>query len=315
LSETRRFVQCTPNFSEGRDATVVDKIVRAIANAAAVSVVDYSMDYDHNRSVVTFVGDPRDVLESAFSGAAEAVRLIDLNNHAGEHPRIGAVDVIPITPIREVTMGEAIDLSYDLGRRIADELQVPVYFYEESANHDHRKNLAAIRKGGYETLKQAGLTGDREPDLGPAAVHPTAGATVVGARGPLIAFNVNLGTNDIRVARKIAEQIRSARDRGLGMAGVKALGIYLRSRDVAQVSTNITKPDQVGVYDVFDFIRTRARELGVEAVESELIGAINLCGLVDAAASAMKLPDLTSGRVIESWLLKPGARGAGKGQS
>ncbi len=312
MSDVRRFVQCTPNFSEGRDVKTVDKIVRAIANAAPVSVVDYSMDYDHNRSVVTLVGDPNDVLESALAGAAEAVTLIDMNKHTGEHPRIGAVDVIPITPIREVTMGEAIDLSYDLGRRIASEFQVPVYFYEESAQSDHRKNLAVIRKGGYEALKQAGLTGENAPDLGPSSVHPTAGATVVGARGPLIAFNVNLGTNDIRIARKIAEQIRTARDSGQAMAGVKALGIYLRSRDLAQVSTNITKPDQVGVYEVFDFIRTQARELGVEVVESELIGAISLCSLVDAAASAMKMPDLTKGRVIESWLAKINTRYAAK---
>ncbi len=312
MSDVRRFVQCTPNFSEGRDATTVDKIVRAVADAAPVDVLDYSMDPDHNRSVVTFVGDPDDVLESAFAGAAEAVSLIDMNKHTGEHPRIGSVDVIPVTPVRDVTMGEAIDLSYDLGRRIANELQVPVFFYEESANHDHRKNLAAIRKGGYEALKLSGLAGDNEPDLGPLCLHPTAGAAVVGARGPLIAFNVNLGTNDIRIARKVAELIRSARDSGRGMAGVKALGIYLRSRDLAQVSTNITKPDQVGVFEVFDFIRTQARELGVEVVESELIGAISLCSLVDAAASVMKLPDLTTGRVIESWLAKTNARCAAK---
>ena len=312
MTEVRRFVQCTPNFSEGRDSGVVERIVRAIADAAPVSVVDYSMDYDHNRSVVTFVGDPDDVLESALASAAQAVRLIDLNKHSGEHPRIGAVDVIPITPVHEVTIGEAIDISYALGRRIAEELHVPVYFYEESANHDHRKNLALIRKGGFEGLKASGLTGDREPDLGPPNLHPTAGATVVGARGSLIAFNVNLGTSDVRIAQKIAGLIRATRDSGNGMAGVKALGIYLRTRDLAQVSTNITKPDQVGVYEVFDFIRTQARELGVEVVESELIGAMSLEAVTAAAASAMKLPDLTSSRVIESWLVKAGLQCAAK---
>jgi glutamate formiminotransferase / 5-formyltetrahydrofolate cyclo-ligase len=309
----KRFVQCTPNFSEGRDSVIVDKIVRAITNAVPVSVIDYSMDYDHNRSVVTFVGDPRDVLESAFAGAAEAVKLIDLTRHIGQHPRIGAVDVIPITPIREVTMGEAIDLSYDLGKRIATELQVPVFFYEESAKQDGRKNLATIRKGGFEALKESGLTGYHAPDVGPRAVHPTAGATVVGARGPLIAYNVNLGTNDIRVAQKIAAMIRNLRDTGQGMAGVKALGLYLKTRDTVQVSTNITRPDQVGVYDVFDFVQRQARELGVEVVESELIGAMSLSQVVDVAASALKLPDLTAARVIESWFAKTSSRPAAKG--
>lgn len=304
MSEVKRFVQCTPNFSEGRKLMVVDKIVRAIAGAADVTVVDYSMDFDHNRSVVTFVGDPCDVLESAFAGAAEAVKLIDLNHHVGAHPRVGAVDVIPITPVCDVTMGEAIDVSYKLGQRIAEQLQVPVYFYEESANYEHRKNLAYIRKGGYEALREGELTGDRQPDVGPTHAHPTAGAVVVGARGSLIAFNVNLRTNDIRIAQTIAASIRALRDSGMGMAGVKALGIYLQSRELAQVSMNITKPDQVGVYEVFDYIHAQARDLGVEVVESELIGAMSLRSVVDTAASALKLPDLTANRVLETAVMK-----------
>jgi glutamate formiminotransferase len=297
-----KLVQCVPNFSEGRRADVVKTIVDAIEAASAVRVIDYSMDTDHNRSVVTFLGTPEDVRKSAFAGAKAAVELIDLNKHKGGHPRLGAVDVIPLVPIHEVTMTDAIALSYDLGKDIADGLRVPVYFYERSAVMRHRTNLAVVRKGGFEALQKSGLSDGREPDLGPSEIHPTAGAVVIGARGPLIAFNVNLATNDMHAARAIADKIRKLRDRGEGMHGVKAIAVHLKSRDIAQVSTNITLPHQVSIYDVYAFVEREAKALGLEVLESELIGAIREESLIEAARSSMKLRGLTEKRVLDHWM-------------
>ena len=295
-------VQCVPNFSEGRRKEVVERIVEAIDSASNASVVDYSLDEDHNRSVVTFLGEPEDIRKSAFAGARVAVELIDLNTHRGGHPRIGAIDVIPVVPVRELTMADAVQLSHEIGKDIADKLSIPVYFYERSAVHRHRTNLSVIRKGGYEALKASGLVEGKGPDLGPSELHPTAGATVVGARGPLVAFNVNLASNDIEAAREIAAKIRKVREDGGHMTGVKAIGVYLKSRDVSQVSTNITQPHQVSIYDVYEFVEREARSMGIDVLESELIGAMREECLIDAAKSAMKLHELTEKRLLDNWM-------------
>lgn len=297
----RRLVQCVPNFSEGRRPEVVRAIADAIGAAAKVRVVDYSMDPDHNRAVVTFIGTPEDVRTAMLTGARTAVQHIDLNSHEGGHPRIGAVDVVPVVPLTDVTMEECIDLGHAIGSDIAAELRIPVYFYEQCALRNHCRNLADVRKGGYEGLKKSGLVGDRAPDVGPAQLHPTAGACVVGARGPLIAYNVNLATADVAPARRIAARIRELRDSGQGMAGVKAIAVYLRSRNIAQVSTNITQPHLTGLYEVFSFIEREAREMGIEVLESELIGGLRTQALVDLAARTLKLPGLSIERVLDNW--------------
>jgi len=297
-----KLVQCIPNFSEGRREEVVKAIVDAIDRSSAVRVIDWSMDVDHNRAVVTFFGEPQDVRVSMLAGAKAAVELIDLTKHRGAHPRVGAVDVIPVVPIREMTMAEAVALSYEIGKDIADELHIPVYFYERSAVMRHRMNLAEVRKGGFEALLETGLVNGREPDLGPAQLHPTAGAVIVGARGPLIAFNVNLATDDMEAAKAIAAKIRQVRDSGEALPGVKALAVRLKSRGIVQVSTNITHPHQVSIYDVYAFVEREARALGVEVLESELIGAIREESLIEAARSSMKLHGLTQRRVLEHWL-------------
>ena len=297
-----KLVQCIPNFSEGRREEVVEAIVDAIDRSSAVRVIDWSMDVDHNRAVVTFFGEPQDVRVSMLAGAKAAVELIDLTKHRGAHPRVGAVDVIPVVPIREMTMAEAVALSYEIGKDIADELHIPVYFYERSAVMRHRMNLAEVRKGGFEALLETGLVNGREPDLGPAQLHPTAGAVIVGARGPLIAFNVNLATDDMEAAKAIAAKIRQVRDSGEALPGVKALAVRLKSRGIVQVSTNITHPHQVSIYDVYAFVEREARALGVEVLESELIGAIREESLIEAARSSMKLHGLTQRRVLEHWL-------------
>lgn len=296
-----KLIQCIPNFSEGRRVEVVQAIVDAIAGASDVRVIDHSMDTDHNRSVVTFLGAPEDVRRSAVAGARVAVELIDLNEHLGCHPRIGVVDVLPVVPIRDVTMAEAVALSYEIGEEIADELHVPVYFYEQSAKIRTRANLADIRRGGFEALVKSGLSGDREPDLGPSKLHPTAGAVVVGARGPLVAFNVNMATNDMAAACAIAAKMRGLRDTGMALPGVKAIGVCLKSRCIAQVSTNITQPEKVSMHDVYSFIEAEARAMGVEVLESELIGAIRRSQL-GAPCSAMKLRELPEERIIDHWM-------------
>lgn len=297
-----KLVQCIPNFSEGRRVEAVRSIVDAIASASGVRVIDHSMDADHNRAVVTFLGTPEDVRRSAVAGARAAVGLIDLNRHTGEHPRIGAVDVIPIVPIRSVSMDEAVALSQKIGADIARQLLVPVYLYGESAQSRGRTDLAEIRKGGFEALKTDGLGGDRQPDLGPSKLHPTAGAVVVGARGPLVAFNVNLATDDVTVARAIASRMRKLRDSGVALPGVKAIGVFLKSRNLAQVSTNITQPDRVSMHAVYSFIEAEARTMGVQALKSELIGAIRCESQLGGSCASMKLGELAQERVIEAWL-------------
>jgi len=276
--------------------------VDAIDGASAVNVVDWSMDVDHNRSVVTFVGELDDVRNSMLAGAKAAVELIDINEHNGEHPRVGAIDVIPVVPIGETTMPEAVALSRSIGKDIADQLSVPVYFYERSALMRHRVNLADVRKGGYEALLTTGLKGNRKPDLGPFTLHPTAGAVVVGARGPLIAFNVNLSTDDLDAAKAIAAKIRKLRDSHKAMEGVKAIGVFLKSRNIAQVSTNITLPDRVSMHEVYAFVVNEAQAMGIEVLESELIGAVREDSLIESVRSAMKLHNLTETRLLDRWL-------------
>lgn len=297
-----KLVQCVPNFSEGRRNDVIDKIVEAIGSASDVNVVDHSMDVDHNRAVVTFVGAPESVRKSMLAGAKVAVELIDLNKHQGGHPRIGAVDVIPVVPLSDITMDEVVVLGHNIGADIAEQLKVPVYFYEECALRGQCVNLANIRKGGYEGLKQNGLIGDRAPDLGPSELHPTAGAAVVGARGPLIAYNVNLATSDIHVARKIAAEIRRIRDGGKQLIGVKAIAVLLKSRNIAQVSTNITQPHLTTIWDVYSFVEQMAREMGVDVLESELIGAMREDALINAIKGAMKFPGLSEKRILDHWM-------------
>lgn len=297
-----KLIQCIPNFSEGRRAEVVQAIVDAIAKASDVRVIDHSMDVDHNRCVVTFLGKPEDVRRSALAGARAAVGLIDLNMHSGEHPRIGAVDVIPVVPIQNVSMDEAVALSLKIGSDIARQLLLPVYFYEQSARLESRTNLAVIRRGGFEALKTADLAGEREPDLGPAKLHPTAGAVVVGARGPLVAFNVNLATDDVAIARAIASKMRKLRDTGEALPGVKAIGVRLRSRNIAQVSTNITQPDKCSMRAVYSFVEAEARAMGVETLESELIGAIGCESQLGGPCASIKLGELAQARIIDTWM-------------
>ena len=295
-----KIVECIPNFSEGRRPEVVEAIVSAIRNTLGVKLLDYSMNADHNRSVVTFIGDPQGVAEAAFAGCRKAQELIDMEKQQGEHPRIGATDVIPFVPISGVTMADCVELAKDLGGRIAGELEIPVYLYEEAATRPERRDLAYIRKGQYETLKvEIGVKPERTPDYGPAAMHSSAGATVVGARMPLIAYNINLGTADLEIAKRIAKLIR-ARDGGFMF--VKAMGVKLEERGIVQVSINMINYQRTSLYRVFETVKMEAARYGVPVLGSEIIGMTPLDALVDAAEYYLQLESFDRSQILESRL-------------
>jgi glutamate formiminotransferase len=290
-------IECVPNFSEGRRRDVVDKIVHSIRSVPGTKVLDVESDPDHNRSVVTFTGSRESVQESAFRGARAAMELIDLTKHTGEHPRMGALDVLPFIPISGATMEDCVEIANRVGARIAKHLKIPVYLYEAAAKRPDRRNLEVVRKGQFEGLREAIVTDDsRYPDFGPRAVHPTAGATAVGARMPLIAFNVNLRSEDIEVAKAIAKKIRAS---GGGMPHVKALGFHLREKGMVQVSMNLTDYTVTPISKVFLEIEKEAEARGVEIAESEIIGLIPLDAVCDLAGRFLKVPSFASGQVLE----------------
>ena len=293
----KKIVECVPNFSEGRRQPVIDAIVAAIAGVSGVRVLDVQSDADHNRTVVTFVGSPEAVVEGAFQGIATAAQLIDLNHHRGEHPRIGAADVVPLVPVRGVTMEECVALARQLGRRVGEELGIPVYLYEEAATRPDRRNLADIRRGEYEGLKEEILTNpDRAPDFGPARLGP-AGATVIGARTFLIAYNVFLTTDNVEIARRIAQAVRHSSG---GLRYVKALGLLVDGK--AQVSMNLTDFRRTPVHRVVEMIRREAARYGVSIERSELIGLIPQQALLDAAQWYLQLDGFTPDQVLENRL-------------
>ena len=290
-------VECVPNFSEGRRKDVVDRIVYSIRSVPGIKILDVEMDSDHNRSVVTFTGGKENIQEGAFRGARAAVEMIDLNKHKGQHPRMGALDVLPFVPISGVSIEDCVGIANKVGSRIARELKIPVYLYEAAAKRPDRANLENIRRGEFEGLRQSILTDEnRYPDYGPRAVHPTAGATAVGARMPLIAFNVNLKTDDVSIAKAIAKKIRASNG---GYPNVKALGFMLEAKGMAQVSMNLTDYSVTGISTVFEAIGKEAVSLGTEVAESELVGLVPLDAVCDVAKGLLKIPNFNSNQVLE----------------
>ncbi len=293
-------VECVPNFSEGRRKDVVDALGSAIASVAGARILDVQMDADHNRSVITFVGDRRAVSEAAFRAATAAVERIDMNAHRGEHPRVGALDVLPFVPIAGVTMEDCVALARAVGKRIADELHVPVYLYEAAATRPDRRALPDVRRGEYEGLKVDIETNpDRKPDFGPARLHPTAGACIVGARPVLIAWNVNLRTTDVGVAKRIAKAIRESDG---GLPAVRAKGFALSERGLAQVSMNMVDYHRTSLVQAFEVIRALALKERVEIAESEVVGLVPLDALVDGATQYFKLARFHRDQILETRL-------------
>ena len=273
--------QCVPNFSEGRDRAVIDALVAA-ASGERLHVVDASADEDHHRCVITLVGEGAALVDVALRMAAVAVERIDLRRHHGAHPRMGALDVLPFVPLTDsgATMAEAVALSRRAGERIAAEIGVPVFLYEEAATRPDRRNLATVRGNGFEAMAAQRIAADYGPDC----VHPSAGATAVGARGPLLAFNVWLRSDDIAIAREIAAVVR---ERDGGLPGVKALGLALASRGCVQVSMNLTRPAETSLLAAFDAVQREAASRGVAVRRSELIGACRLADVLPAAGDRL----------------------------
>lgn len=303
-------IECIPNFSEGRNVRVVDELERAIASVPASLVLHRTSDEDHNRSVITFAGRAEAVLESALGAAAKALELINLNHHRGVHPRLGALDVLPFAPLGETSIDECIALAHRAGRRIWEELRIPVYFYEAAATRRDRVKLESVRRGQFEGLRELVWSDEsKRPDIGGPGLHPTAGAVIVGARKVLIAFNINLRTTDLEVAKQVAKRVRAS---GGGLPGVKALGLPLLSRNLVQVSMNITDFNKAPLHVVYAEVARLAASCGVEVEESELIGLTPREAIESAAAGFLKLSTFDSQRVIENRIerleTRPGLR-------
>jgi glutamate formiminotransferase/formiminotetrahydrofolate cyclodeaminase len=294
----KRLIECVPNFSEGRDSGRVNALVETVRSVSGVVMLDQEMDADHNRSVLTFAGAPEAVLEAALRAVGKAVELIDLNHHFGVHPRIGAADVVPFVPIEGVTIEECVKLAQRAGEEIWKRFQVPVYFYEAAARRPDRVNLENIRRGQFEGLREEiGTNPDRAPDIGEARVHPTAGAVVVGARKFLIAYNINLGTSDVEIAKRIAKAIRFSSG---GYRYVKSMGVPLSTRNLAQVSMNLTDFEQTPLHRVFETVRTEAEHYGVPVVGSEIVGLIPKKAIEMAADYYLRFENFKPEVVLEN---------------
>ena len=291
-----KIIECVPNFSEGRDSDTVEKIIEPFRAARQVKLLDYQLDEDHNRSVVTVVGQPDELKTAVVEAVAAAVQRIDMRQHRGQHPRMGAVDVIPFIPVKNVTMDEAVTFSRQVAEEIAQSFQLPVFLYEASATQSGRQNLAAIRKGQFEAMEDKLKEPGWKPDFGPAQVHPTAGVTAVGARMPLVAYNVNLDTDKLEIADAIAKRVRHISG---GLRYCKALGIELKDRGQVQVSINMTDYTRTALYRVFELIRIEARRWGVNVVGSEIVGLVPMGALIDAAAYYLGLEDFSMQQVLE----------------
>ena len=290
-------VECVPNFSEGLNADTVQRIADAIRSVDSTCVLDTHIDPDHNRSVITFVAPPDKIVEAALKAVARATQLIDMRQHKGEHPRLGATDVLPFVPVRDVTIEECVQLAHQAGRRIAAELSIPVYFYEQAALRPERKNLEDVRRGALERLrKEIATVQAREPDVGPRLTHETAGAIAVGARQFLIAFNVVLKSPDITIARQIAKTIRF---RHGGLPFLKALGFQLHSRGFVQVSMNLVNYEVTGMTEAYEAVEREANRIGVKIESAEIVGLVPEAALDRKAAYFSKLVDFSERKVLE----------------
>jgi len=302
---TNPLIECIPNFSDARRPEVIAAILATLESVKGVSVLDHHSDLDHNRTVVTFVGSPQVVEEAAFQAIKKAQELIDLDQHTGAHPRIGATDVVPFVPITDVTMAECVELAKRLGKRVGNELSIPVYLYEEAASRPDRQNLENIRKGQYEGLKQEiGTNPERQPDYGPARMG-SAGATVIGARAPLIAFNIYLTTSDIDIAQKVARAVRNSSG---GFRFVKGMGVLVDG--MAQVSMNLTDFHKTPIFRVVEFVRREAQRYGVGIHHSELVGLIPQAALMDTAVWYTQMDQFEPEQILESRLYTVKAKSA-----
>ncbi len=296
-----RIVECVPNFSEGRDLQKIDQIISPFRAKAGVKLLDYSNDTDHNRMVVTVVGEPEALKAAVIEAIGVAVSLIDLTKHEGQHPRMGAADVVPFIPIKGVTMEEAIALSKEVAKEVADRYGVPVFLYEKSASAPHRENLAAIRKGEFEGMAEKIKLPEWQPDFGPAERHATAGTVAIGARMPLVAYNINLNTPSLEIAHDIAKKIRFI---GGGLRFCKAMGVELKERGITQVSMNLTDYSRTAIYRAFEMVRFEAKRYGVSIIGSEIVGLVPMEALIDTASYYLGLENFSMQQVLEARIME-----------
>ncbi|HST05885.1 MAG TPA: glutamate formimidoyltransferase [Chloroflexia bacterium] len=297
----QQLLQCIPNFSEGQRQDIIEQIADAVRAVPQVRLLGVSPNGDHNRTVLTFVGPPDAVAEAAFAATRKAVELIDMETQHGEHPRIGAMDVVPFVPISRMTMADAVEVAKAVGARIASELGVPVYLYSAAATTPARRRLPDVRQGQYEGLKGTISLPERKPDFGEARMHPTAGATAVGARPPLIAFNVNLGTDKLSIAKSIAKGLRESSG---GLVNVQALGVDLAEQGIVQVSMNLLDYTRTPIHRAYELVRIEAERHGVPVVGSEIVGLVPLDALLGVVDFYLRLSDFTRDQVLEARLLE-----------
>ena len=296
-----QIIECVPNFSEGRDLEKIEKIVDSFRGKQGVKLLDYSNDQDHNRCVVTVVGEREPLKAAVIEAIGKAVELIDLTKHEGQHPRMGAVDVVPFIPIRNASMEDCIALSKEVGEEVAKLYNLPVFLYEKSASAPHRENLAAIRKGEFEGMEEKIHEPQWHPDFGPEQRHPTAGTVAVGARMPLVAFNINLNTNRLDIATAIGKRIRHMNG---GFRFVKAMGVELSDRGIVQVSINMTDYTRTALYRVFETVKFEAARWGVTIAGSEIIGLVPMAALIDTAEYYLGIEDFSMAHVLESRIME-----------
>lgn len=296
-----KIVQCVPNFSEGRDLDKIEKIVDPFRRKENVKLLNYESDKDYNRVVVTVIGEPQAVKKAVIEAIGVATEIIDLNNHIGQHQRFGATDVCPFIPIKDMTMEEAIELSKELGKEVNEKYNIPVFLYESAASSKERENLATIRKGEFEGLDEKFLDETWVPDFGEAKKHETAGAIAIGARYPLIAYNINLDTTNIEVASKIAKIIRHS---GGGFRYIKAGPADVKEKGITQVTMNLTDYTKTAMYRAFETVKMEAKRYGVNVIGSEVVGLCPMEALVDSAAYYLGLENFTLDKVLETSLME-----------
>jgi glutamate formiminotransferase len=296
MAGMKKILECVPNFSEGRDLEKIEKIVEPFRAKEGVKLLDYQNDEDHNRSVVTVVGEPEALKNAVVEAMGVAVELIDMRTHKGQHPRMGAIDVVPFIPVKNVSVQKAVDISAATAKLAAEKFTLPIFLYEQSATRPERQNLATIRKGQFEAMAEKLKQPDWAPDFGPARVHPTAGVTAMGARMPLVAFNVNLDTNQAEIADQIAKKVRHISG---GLRYCKGIGIELKDRGIVQVSMNMTDYTKTALYRVVELIKIEARRYGVNVVGSEIIGLVPMEALIDSAVYYLGVEDFSMNQVLE----------------
>lgn len=291
-----KLMECIPNFSEGINKEKVEKIVDAFRGVNGVKLLDYSSDADHNRSVVTVVGEPEALKLAVIDMASRVYDNIDMREHKGAHPRMGALDVVPFVPITDVTMEECIKIANEVGAEIGNRFKVPVYLYEKSATAPHRENLATVRKGQYEGFFEKIKEEQWAPDYGPREVNVKGGCVAIGAREPLVAFNVNLGTDNLMIAQNIAKIVRNI---GGGLRYVKAMGVKLEDRNIVQVSMNLVNYEKTAVYRAFEMVKMEAKRYGVPVVGSEVIGLVPMKALISCAEYYLQIENFSIDQVLE----------------